>query len=145
MWENVESWLVYGNELFLDYPAIFLKWHNKTKLVPASFSCFLMKKNQVQIQDMSSQSHRLTSFWHKPSRHNDVVTTLLRLRYPTLLWRCHIVAMETSDDVAKTTSLRRFIVRRHNETLQWRRFCNVVWNFNRNDIATSDRRQRVTS
>ena len=25
---------------FLNYPTIFLDWHNKTKLVPASFSCF---------------------------------------------------------------------------------------------------------
>ena len=44
----------------------------------------------------------------------------------------HIVAMKTSDDVAKTTSLQRLIKRRHNEMLQLRRFYNV--------IATSQRR-----
>ena len=44
-----------------------------------------------------------------PSRHKNVVTTLLRLRCPTSLWRRHIVAMETSDDVAKTTSFYLFI------------------------------------
>ena len=33
--ENVESWLVYTNK-----PIIFLDCHNKTKLVPASFSWF---------------------------------------------------------------------------------------------------------
>ena len=49
-----------------------------------------------------------------PSRQKDVVTTLLRLRYPTSLWRCYIVAMEMSGDVAKPTSLQRLIKRRHN-------------------------------
>ena len=39
-WENVESWLVYADTVFLNYPAIFLDQHNKTKLVPASFSFF---------------------------------------------------------------------------------------------------------
>ena len=61
-----------------------------------------------------------------PSRHNDVVTTLLRRRYPTSLSRRHLVAMETSNDVAKTMSLQCLIKRRCNKTLQQRRFCNVV-------------------
>ena len=38
----------------------------------------------------------------------------------------YIVAMETSDDVAKTTSLQRLNKRRHDETLQRCRFCNVI-------------------
>ena len=40
VWEIVESWLVYANKLFLNCPTMFLDWHIKTKLVPASFSCF---------------------------------------------------------------------------------------------------------
>ena len=40
VWENVETWLVYSNKLFFNCSTIFLEWHNKTKLVPAFFSCF---------------------------------------------------------------------------------------------------------
>ena len=80
-----------------------------------------------------------------PSRRNDVVTTLLRSRFPTSLWRRHIVAMETLEDVAKTTSLQRLTKRRHNETLQGRHFWNVVWRFHRNYTATSQRHWVVTS
>ena len=83
----------------------------------------------------------IVSLMYQPRRHNDVVTTLLRRHYPLLLWRRHIVAMEMSDDVAKTKSLKRLIKRRHNETLQWRRFCNVFWRFHRNYMATSARRR----
>ena len=53
--------------------------------------------------------------------------------------------METSDDVAKTTSLQRLIMPSLNETLQWRRFCNVVRHFHRNSMATSERRQNVVT
>ena len=53
------------------------------------------------------------------------VTTSLRRRYPTSLWSCHIVAMETSDEVAKTTydvsiwetSLWRLYMRRWNDVV----------------------------
>ena len=83
----------------------------------------------------------IVNLMYQLSRHNDVVTTLSRRRYPLLLWRRHIVAMETSEDVAKIKSLKRLINRRHNETLQWRRFCNVVWRFHRNYMATSARRR----
>ena len=77
-----------------------------------------------------------------PSRHKDVVTTLMRRRYPTSLWRRHIAAMEKSGDVAKTTSFQRLIKRRHNETLQQRRSCNVIWRFHCNYMATSERRRK---
>ena len=40
-----------------------------------------------------------------PSRHNDVVATSLQRHCPTLLWRLYIIAMETSDEVAKMTPL----------------------------------------
>ena len=72
-------------------------------------------------------------------------TTSLRRRFPTSLWSCHIVAMKTSNDVAKTTSLRRLIMTSPNETLQQHRFCNVVRRFHRNYIATSERRWVATS
>ena len=49
------------------------------------------------------------------------VTTSLRRHYPTSLWSCHIVAVETSDDVAKTTPLQRLIMTPLYETLQQRR------------------------
>ena len=71
----------------------------------------------------------------------------------TLLQRCcditiqscsETVAMETSDDVAKTMSLQRPIKRRRNETLQQRRFCNVIRHFHCNYMATSERRQMTT-
>ena len=79
-----------------------------------------------------------------PSRHKDVVTTLLGRRYQTSLWRCYIVAMEMLDDVAKTTSLQCLIKRRHNETLQRRRFChcNYVATLER-QIATPQRRCNI--
>ena len=83
--------------------------------------------------------------WLCPNRHNDVITTLLRRCYPTSLWRRHIVAMETSDDIVKTTSLQRLIKRRRNETLQRRRFCNIIWRFHCNYMATSEQRRMVTS
>ena len=68
-----------------------------------------------------------------------------RRRYPTSLWRRHIVAMETSDDVAKTTSLQRLIITSLHETLQRRRFCNVIRRFHRNYMATSEWRWIATS
>ena len=40
--------------------------------------------------------------------------------------RRHIVAIETLNDVAKTTSLQRLIKRSHNEMLQRRHFCSVI-------------------
>ena len=45
VWQNVESSLVYANKLFpITQPYfLFLDWHNKTKLVPASFSWFWEK------------------------------------------------------------------------------------------------------
>ena len=79
-----------------------------------------------------------------PSRHNGVVTTLLRRRYLTSLLRYHIVAMETSDDVAKTTSLQRLTRRRQNEMLQRRHSCNFVWPFHRSYMETLERRQIAT-
>ena len=68
-------------------------------------------------------------------------TTSLRRRYPTSLWSCHIVAVVTLDEVAKTTSLQRLIMTSPNETLQPRRFCNVFRHFHRNYIATSEQRR----
>ena len=73
------------------------------------------------------------------------VTKSWRRRYPTSLWSCHIVAIETSDDVTKTTSLQRLIMTSLNVTLQRRRFCNVVWHFHRRYMSTSGRRWIVTS
>ena len=40
VWENIESWLVYTNKLFWIAQPYFSAKYNKTKLVPASFSCF---------------------------------------------------------------------------------------------------------
>ena len=80
-----------------------------------------------------------------PSRHNDVVTTLLWRCYPTLLWRSHIVAMETSDSIAKSTSLQGLIKRVCNETSQQHHFCNVIWRFLCNYVATSEWRHMATS
>ena len=67
-------------------------------------------------------------------------TTSLRRRYLTSFWSCHIVATETSDDVAKTTALQRLIMTSLNKTLQRHRFCNVVvvQRFHHNFIATSE-------
>ena len=67
-------------------------------------------------------------------------TTSLRRRYPTSPWSCHIVAMEMSDDIAKTTSLQHLIMTSQNETLQRCRFGNVVWRFHRHYMATSEQR-----
>ena len=97
------------------------------------------------FRQFNSLNHAIKCPTTLPSRHKDVVTTLLRRRYPTSLWRRHIVAMETSDDVTKTTSFQRPIKRRHNETLQRRRFCNVIWRFHCNYMATSERRRIATS
>ena len=72
-------------------------------------------------------------------------TTSLRRRYLTSLWSCHIVDMEASDDVAKTTSLQCLLMTSLNKTLQRRRFCNVVQHFHGNYIATSEGRWTVTS
>ena len=63
-----------------------------------------------------------------PSRHKDVVTTLLRCHYPTLLWCRHIVAMETLGDIAKTTSLQHLMKRRHNDD-----FTATIWQL-QNDV-----------
>ena len=71
------------------------------------------------------------------------VTTSLPRRYPTSLWSCHIVAMETSGDVA--TLLQRLIMTSLYETWKWRRFCNVAQRFHRNYMATSERRWIATS
>ena len=48
--------------------------------------------------------------------------------------------METLDGLAKTTSLQRLIMGSVNETLQRRRFSNVVRRFHRNYMAMSERR-----
>ena len=53
--------------------------------------------------------------------------------------------METSDGFAKTTSLQRLNMTSLNETLQQRRFCNVVRRFHRNNMAISERRWIATS
>ena len=70
--------------------------------------------NETGIQKSKVHSGRTNDFTYRPSRLNDVAT-LLRCHNPTLLWRRQIVAMETSDDVAKTMSLQHLIKRRHNE------------------------------
>ena len=69
----------------------------------------------------------------------------IRRRYPTLLWSCHIVGVETSDDIANTTSLQRLIMTSLYETLKRRRFCNVGPLFHHNYMATSERRWIATS
>ena len=71
--------------------------------------------NETGIQKSKVHSGCINYFTYRPSRLNDVVTTLLQRRNPMPLWRCQIVAMETSDDVAKTMSLHHLIKRRHNE------------------------------
>ena len=78
--------------------------------------------------------------WVLVSIKQNNFTTSFRRRYLTSLWSCHKVAMETSDDVAKTTSLQRLFMTSPNERLQRRRFCNVIRLSHRNYIATSERR-----
>ena len=53
--------------------------------------------------------------------------------------------METSDNIAKTTSLQRLIMTSLNKTLQRRRFCNVIRRFHRSYMVTSEWRRIVTS
>ena len=71
--------------------------------------------NETGIQKSKVHSGRINYFTYRPSRLNDVVKTLLRRRNRTPFWRRQVVAMETSDDVAKTTLLQHLIKRRHNE------------------------------
>ena len=52
--------------------------------------------------------------------------------------------METPDDVAKTMPLQRLIITSFKETLQRRRFCNVVRRFHSNYMVTSERRWIAT-
>ena len=84
-------------------------------------------------------------YLHVLSVRQNKVTTSLRRRYLTLLWSCHIVAMETSDDVAKTTLMQHLIMTSLNETLQRRRFWKVVRRFHRNHMTTSEWRWIATS
>ena len=77
-------------------------------------------------------------------RQNNFTTTL-RCRCPTWLWRWHIVAMKTSDAVARTTSLQRLILTSLTDTLQRCRFCNVVRRFHHSYMAASERRWIATS
>ena len=49
--------------------------------------------------------------------------------------------METSDNVARMTLLQHLIMTSSNQTLQRRCFCNVIWCFHGNYMATSERRQ----
>ena len=77
-------------------------------------------------------------------RQNKVITSLRR-RYLTSFWSCHIVAVKSSDEVAKTMSLQRLIMTSLHEMLQRRRFCNVVQRFHRNYMAASEQRWIVTS
>ena len=100
---------------------------------------YIVDKKQVWIKDA------ITIISLLPRRHNDIVTKLLWRHYPTSLWRRHMVAMETSNNVAKTTSLQRLIKRRHNETLQLCLFCNVIWRFHCIFVAASERRWIATS
>ena len=71
--------------------------------------------------------------------------TSLRRRYLTLLWSCHIVAVETLDDIAKKTSLQRLIMTSLYERLQRRRFFNIVRRFHCNYMAASERCWIATS
>ena len=52
--------------------------------------------------------------------------------------------METSDNVTKSMSLQRLIMKSLNETLLRRRFCNVVRRFHGKYMATSERRWIAT-
>ena len=78
-------------------------------------TAFWKEKTTMRLFSVFAKFFRIVNFWKwsesLPSWHNDVITTLLRRCYPTSLWRCHIVAMETLDDVAKTTSLQCLILR----------------------------------
>ena len=65
--------------------------------------------------------------------------------YRTSLWCRYIVAMETSDDVAKTASLQRLLMTSLYETLKRRRSFNVVGRFDRNYMAMSERRRLAIS
>ena len=115
---------------------------------------FKYKKKEQMAKQHKSEARACTTkvvliYFKKkngvPSRHNDAFTTLLQRRYPALVSRRYVVAIETSDDVTKTTLLQRLIKRPHNETLQRRRFCNVVWCFHGNYMETSERRRIATS
>lgn len=65
--------------------------------------------------------------------------------YRTSLWCRYIVAMETSDYVAKTASLQRLLVTSLYERLQRRRSFNVVRRSHRNYMAMSERRRLTIS
>ena len=102
-------------------PQVFINLYHPTGfyLYPlrSSFKSFfcktskMMERLQRDLYKLLLRDCKVT--WKQggpyPSRHKNVVTTLLRRRCPTSLWRRHIVAMETSDDVAKTTSFYLFI------------------------------------
>ena len=93
-----------------------------------------LMKNIQEIRENNIRESSIKQFRGRNWYCTNPVDTMtsLRRRYSTSLRRWHIFAIEMSDDVGKTTSLQRHIKRRHNEMLQWRRFCNVVWRFHRN-------------
>lgn len=78
-----------------------------------------------------------------PSRHNDSVITSLQHCFDVNIWLWNV--METSDNVAKTTSLERFCMTSFNESLQQRCFCNVVRCFHHYYMATLEWRRIAIS
>ena len=141
-WETAWHWCHCKHDIFF---LIVIGWWNSARYNPSKLRIDDMKiilyflafvQDNVIIIIIANQQSKSVCFFIFISRHNDVVTTLLHRRYPTSLWRHHIVAMETSDDVAKSTSLQRLFKRRDIETLQRHCFCNVIWQFHYNYMAT---------
>ena len=62
VWENIESWLVYVKDIFLNCPTVFLDWHNKTRLVPLFFLLLriltVLKHPKIKLQCL-----RKTQIW----------------------------------------------------------------------------------
>ena len=48
VWENVEFWLIYANEPFLNCPTIFLNWHITVTVITVIISLYFNKtKKQI--------------------------------------------------------------------------------------------------
>ena len=127
---------------FLKVKAVFCKKRNtfcflsilwQLKVTFASYLCYL--EWNVLLLNLSFPVDTKKSL----QRFYDVA--IQRRSDIAIYWHRYIVVMETSADVAKTTSLQHLIKRRHNETLQRRRFCKVVWWFHRNYMTTSEQRR----
>ena len=113
------KWFLLGNKLSINLISIIKLKKNQS--VKANFKLTMQATFNEGLYwysrwNLSYTLKLISNSSHLTSRHNDVVTMLLRQSYLTSLQRLHIVAMETLDNVAKTTFLQRLFRRRHDET-----------------------------